>query len=55
MVNEDDLVQDNIGHISAWLEWLLALAITGALSLYLLRLRPASKRVEETLDTLEAS
>lgn len=55
MVNEDDVVRDNLGHIDAWLEWALALVVTGAMSLYLLRLRPAAKRVDKTLDTLEAS
>ena len=53
MVNEDDVVRDNLGHIATWLEWVLALAITGALSFYLLRLRPTSKRVDETISTIE--
>jgi YjbE family integral membrane protein len=35
MINADDLVRDNIGHIGQIWEWILALVITGLLTLYM--------------------
>ena len=53
LVNEDDVVRDNVGHLNGWWEWGLAILITAAMTLYVLRLRPASKRTAETLTTVE--
>lgn len=52
MVNEDDVVRDNIGHIATSVEWLLATAITGALYLFI-RARSASRPASEPLTATE--
>lgn len=51
MVNSDDIVSENIGELATAVEWVLAVAITGAMMLYVLKLR----RPAETAPAPESS
>jgi len=53
LVNSDDFVKDNIGHMATLWEWVLALLITGALTLYV-RAKTQSTREAERLTSVEA-
>ena len=53
MINSDGLIEDNLGHIGVALEWLLAVLITGAMAVYVLRLKSSAKADAEARPSVE--